>query len=169
MKKLKLTALLLLTISGYVAQTNTATPNTGNVTSNAANDPQTPNTITNRFNTDYPNSHPTWDRSGAHYRANYTMGTLKRSIIYDVNGRVLSRREELTSDAFPLPIVEYYNHKFPKEPLSIWQTTDVDGNKIYYTERGTDTYWFDKSGKYKKQTRNMPQESNPKANAQGVQ
>ncbi|HOZ87165.1 MAG TPA: hypothetical protein PL029_05355 [Bacteroidia bacterium] len=166
MKQLRLIFILFLTATGFSAQTNTATPQ---VSSNVPNDPQTPNTITNRFNADYPNSHPTWDRSGANYRAKYNMGTLKRTIVYDVNGRVVSREEELTSDAFPLPVVEYYNRKFPGEQATVFLKTDLDGNKIYYAEHGADTYWFDKSGKYKKKTRNMPQESNPKANATGTQ
>jgi len=149
MKKTIFSILAAFGINAMVAQTNTATPDYGN------NAPlSTPNTITSKFNADYPNNNPTWTSDNGTYRAQYMDGTtnMGRSVIYDKDGTMMSREEQLSNTSYPMPIVDYYSKTYPNEKYDVWSTTDKAGNTTYYTNRNDETIWFDKNGKYKSKT-----------------
>lgn len=165
MKKLTFIAAFFLTVSTVISQTTTATPNNGVGTSNTPNDPATPNSITNRFNTDYPNTNPTWSREGSNYRADYWQGTMGRSITYDMNGNMISRNEQLSSGSFPSGISDYYSKKHPNEQFDVWSSTDANGNLTYYTNRNSEVYWFDKSGKYTRSSKSKTKSQVPEQKA----
>lgn len=169
-------AVAVLCIKSATAQTNTATPgntgsnmgNTGNTGTGIDNTTgnngalqtdgiQTPSLITNHFNVDYPNNTPTWHQDGSNYRAEYmdSKTNTGRVAIYDKNGVRIGTEEQLSSGSYPSTITEYYTKKYPNETdYRIWSSNDGLGNTTYYTNRKSETIWFDKTGKYKSKTKN---------------
>jgi len=143
MKRLLLIA-AMFTVLAAAAQRNPAVPTT---TDNIG--AQVPPFISTRFNSDYPNMHAVWTLEGENFRADFTEGTLDRSVTYNKNGRLLQREEELAKDNYPLAIGTYCSQHYPKEQYAVWSRYDSTGALSYYISRDTETLWFDKSGKYK--------------------
>lgn len=143
MKKIILSSCLLFALLGASAQ------NTMPASSNV----QAPDAISTRFNNDYPNLQPTWTMDGSNYRADYSDGSVNRSVIYDPQGKVMSREEQLNTNAYPTTIGDYYTKNYPSEKYNVWSSTDANGEMTYYTKRNSETIWFDKSGKYKATTK----------------
>lgn len=144
MKKLLLLASAIVLINNASAQTTTPTPNGGI---------QTPNTITNRFSTDYPNMNATWTMDGKNYRAEYMDNSRWHSVTYDANGKMTNREEQLTMGNYPSAIGDYYTKNYPNEKYEVWSSTDGDGKTSYFTNRNSETLWFDNSGKYKNKSK----------------
>lgn len=151
MKKIILTAVALLGIEMAIAQTNTSVPDNSGM-----NTIQTPTLITSHFNIDYPNNTATWYQDGSNYRAEYmdSKTTMGRSVTYDKNGVRIGTEEQLSTGNFPSGISDYYTKKYPTESdYQVWSSNDGLGNTIYYTNRKSETIWFDKNGKYKSKTK----------------
>lgn len=149
MKKIILMAIAVFSIEMATAQTNTATPdNTMGV--------QTPSLISNHFGIDYPNNNAIWYQDGSNYRAEYidSKTNLGRSVTYNKNGVRIGTEEQLSSGSFPSGISDYYTKKYPNETdYQVWSSNDGLGNITYYTNRKSETLWFDKTGKYKTKTK----------------
>jgi hypothetical protein len=156
MKKIILMAVAVLGIKTATSQTNTATPDNIGVNNEVNSGVQTPSLITNHFNVDYPNNTATWYQDGSNYRGEYidSKTNVGRSVIYDKNGVRIGTEEQLSTGAYPSAISEYYTKKYPNEPdYQIWSSNDGLGNTMYYTNRNSETLWFDKTGKYKNKTK----------------
>jgi hypothetical protein len=141
MKKMILLAAAALCLNKVVAQT---TPeDRGNI--------KTPNTVTTKFNTDYPNANATWSRDGSNYRAEYNdrSTNVPHSVTYDKNGNMLTREERLSRGTYPQAIGDYYTKNYPDENYDVWSSTDGTGNVTYYTIRNNEMLWFDNNGNYK--------------------
>jgi len=146
MKKTLLIAVAAFCFNVLTAQTNTNTTPNSNSMNNGV---QVPNNVSNSFGTAYPNTTPTWTMDGTTYRANYMNGSSSRSAIYDKNGTLLSREEQMMDGTYPSVITDYYKKNYPTEKYQVWSSTDASGNKTYYTNRNSETIWFDKDGNYK--------------------
>lgn len=149
MKKLIFSAVAALCIS--VATAQTTTPNAPPTTPAVPGNIQTPNTVTDQFRIDYPNTNPTWTMDGNNYRGEYAdpATNMRHSVIYDKNGKMLSREELINRKDYPAGINAYYAEKYPNENYEVWSSTDASGNRSYYTKRNDETIRFDKDGKYK--------------------
>src|SRR5688572_28331687 len=118
MKKIILIGAILLQINSVMAQTNTATgsgTNTGSV--------NTPQTVTNRFNTDYPNMNATWTRDGDYYRAEYmdNQSNMSRAVVYDRDGNTVYNEELMADNSYPESIGTYYKENYPNESsFKVW-------------------------------------------------
>lgn len=144
MKKVILMAVAVFGIEAAIAQTNTATPDNTGV--------QTPSLITNHFNVDYPNNTATWYMDGTNYRGEYidSKTNMGRVAIYDKNGVRIGTEEQLSTGTYPATISDYYTKTYPNETdYQVWSSNDGLGNTTYYTNRKSETIWFDKTGKYK--------------------
>ncbi len=151
MKKTILMVAAVFSIQLATAQTNTATPD-----NTMASSMQTPTLITNHFNVDYPNNNVTWYQDGSNYRGEFidSKTNMGRVAIYDKNGVRIGTEEQLTTGAYPTTISDYYTKKYPNESgYEVWSTNDGLGNTTYYTNRNSETIWFDKSGKYKSKSK----------------
>ena len=142
MKKLIVCASFFFALNSLSSQTMPASTNV-----------QAPSGVSTRFSNDYPNMQPTWTMDGSNYRADYTDGSLNRSVIYDPSGKMMSKEEMLGNGTYPSTIGDYYTKNYPNEKYEVWSSTDPSGDMSYYTKRNSETVWFDKSGKYKKTTK----------------
>ncbi|MBA3683297.1 MAG: hypothetical protein H0W73_19340 [Bacteroidetes bacterium] len=164
MKKVILMAVAVLSIKTASAQTNTATPDNTGVNTQMNTGVQTPSLITNHFNVDYPNNTATWYQDGSNYRGEYmdSKTNTGRVAIYDKNGVRIGTEEQLSNGTYPSTISEYYTKKYPNETdYQVWSTNDGLGNTTYYTNRNSETYWFDKTGKYKNKTKKRTYNNKP--------
>ncbi|MBL7933917.1 MAG: hypothetical protein JNL60_18580 [Bacteroidia bacterium] len=147
MKKLILSVAAALCVSVMTAQTPTNPPSTPATPGNI----QAPNTVSDQFRIDYPNTTPNWTMDGTNYRGEYLdpATNARRSVIYDKNGKMISREELINRKDYPAGINAYYAEKYPTENYEVWSTTDASGNRSYYTNRNNEKITFDKEGKYK--------------------
>lgn len=149
MKKIILIAVAVFSIEIATSQTNTAqADNTNGV--------QTPVLISTHFNVDYPNNNATWYNDGTNYRAEYmdAKTNMGKAVTYDKNGVRIGTEEQWSSGTYPSTISEYYTKTYPNESdYQVWSTNDGLGNTTYYTNRKSETIWFDKNGKYKSKTK----------------
>lgn len=143
MKKTILLAAAILGLNVALAQTNTALPNQSMTT---------PTVVTNKFNTDYPNTSATWDRDGSNYRAQYMDAKNDRwsAAVYDRNGNLMYREWQMGANTYPVGISDYYTSTYPNETYNVWSSQDNSGDQSYYVTRSNEKIWFDKDGKVKK-------------------
>ncbi len=158
MKKSILILLTAFGINTLVAQTNTAT---GMQVTQPGID--APSIVTNKFNTNYPNTSANWTMDNDNYSAQYKDKTTNtgRNIVYDRNGNIIHSDIELEYNSYPPNITNYYKQNYPNEKYGVWSTEDNAGNITYYS-KGKSTYWFDKDGKYT--PNNKAVKSNDKSN-----
>ena len=147
MKNLILSVAAALCVFTMTAQTptnpQTAPTTPGNI--------QTPNTVSDQFRIDYPNTNANWTMDGTNYRGEYLdpATNMRHSVIYDKNGKMISREELINRKDYPAGINAYYAEKYPTENYEVWSSTDASGNRTYYTNRNNEKLLFDKNGKYK--------------------
>lgn len=105
--------------------------------------------VVQNFTRDNPGISATWRNDGDNYRANYLDPNTKlgRIIIYNKNGQVLRRENEVDQLKYPDPIKKYYDKNYPGEVYQVWDNEETPGSTtLYYTNRNTETIWFDKHG-----------------------
>lgn len=146
MKKSIFAIAAVFTINFAIAQSNTSIPDYGNNAPLA-----TPNTLTSKFNSDFPNNNPTWTMDDGNYRAQYKDANTNsdRYITYDTDGNVIVQGDRVATP--PAAINEYYTKTYPSvTTYEVWSSTDKAGTTTYYTKNSTETLYFDKDGKYTK-------------------
>lgn len=143
MKKIILVLAIALETNAMSAQTNTPV----GVDENGINPPTT---VSTKFQTDYPNINATWVMNGDNYSAEYkdVNTNMKKSIIYDTNGNIVSNNNEIGIGNYPGAIGDYYTKNYPKDIFTVWSSDDGSGNKSYYAKGKENILWFDKDGKY---------------------
>jgi hypothetical protein len=109
-----------------------------------------PSSISNKFNTDYPDALPAWESDGTTYRAQYKDKITKRdrALVYDGNGNIIRTDNEMDRNAFPAGVSDYYKFNYPNEEPQVFVTEDNMGNRQYFIKRNSGMIWFDKNGKY---------------------
>ncbi len=116
----------------------------------AALDPsQVPTAVTGAFTDQNPGITATWRADGQNFRASYIdpSSKLGRIIIYDKEGNVLRREDEVDNVTFPAPINDYYNKHHPGEIYQVWKSDEkANGHSMYYSSRNDETIWFDSEG-----------------------
>ena len=75
-------------------------------------------------------------------------------ITYDEYGNQLSKQEQLSPGAFPVPIDKYIVQHYPNQKFVIWSLVNADGTNLYYFTRAPETIWFDPTGNFRNRTRN---------------
>jgi hypothetical protein len=118
--------------------------------SQAPRDVVPPATIIEKFNKEHPGMTPSWKADGTNFRADFVdPNTFKGcSILYDKDGNVIRRENEMENASYPQTINDYYIKHFPGEKFKTWTSLDNSGQKKYYIRRENEVVWFDKDGNY---------------------
>lgn len=109
-----------------------------------------PQEITDKFNKEYPGIAANWRMDGKNFRAEFVdPNTFKGNcIVYDKDGNVIRRENEMENASYPSTINDYFIKHFPGEKFKTWTSLDPNGQKTYYIKRSGETVWFDKEGNY---------------------
>ncbi|MGZ3900579.1 MAG: hypothetical protein ACXVNM_12275 [Bacteroidia bacterium] len=109
-----------------------------------------PEHITARFNKEYPGSNNViWKVEGSDYWVTYhdPKTNMANVIVYDKEGKIVRKENEVDKDTYPSDIKDYYNKNYPKEKFTVWQTEREQGKTYYFIPRKGKFIWFDQSGK----------------------
>ncbi|MFL5754034.1 MAG: PepSY-like domain-containing protein [Bacteroidia bacterium] len=112
---------------------------------------QVPDSISQRFKTDYPNvTNPTWRWEDNNYRVNYWDETnTEHNLIYDKAGRLSKSQYQVGADQVPPELMNYYNKNYPdRKDYKVWLEQDNTGKKTYYVPGNNETLYFDQMGNY---------------------
>ncbi len=119
-------------------------------TSNPSLDPSlVPPAALNAFTSQNPGAAATWRKDGDNFRVNYIdqESKLGRAIIYDKNGEVLRREDEVDKMTYPGAIGDYYQKHHPGETYQVWKSEEqANGKPVYFSSRNEETLWFDRDG-----------------------
>ena len=144
MKRYLLIPAILLAVTSLTAQTDTAKgmPVPDGIAA--------PSSISNKFNTDYPEAAPSWVMDGPNYKAEYKDKKTNKgkAIVYDGNGNIIRNDNELDRSNYPAGVSDFYLTNYPNEEPQVWVTEDDMGNRLYYIKRKSEVIWLDKDGKY---------------------
>jgi hypothetical protein len=115
---------------------------------------QAPDKVKEKFKTDNPNAMNTvWKNDKDNqYRVTYSENKTERALVYDKDGNIVSTQMVVKDTSIPTGITEYYtkrstNSKEYSPNYTVWQTTDKNGNVMYYSESNGKSTYFDKDGK----------------------
>ena len=135
---------LLLGINVLVAQNVNSTKESKILLTKA------PKVIHEKFSGEHPGIKPIWYKDGESYVVSFSDANTKlnHSIIYDKNGRIISRESELDYKEYPVSINQYYSRRFPEEKYRIIQSEASNGEKYYYSKRKNEIIKFDTTGSY---------------------
>lgn len=107
-----------------------------------------PENVINAFNADYPgNANVSWKADGSNYLVSYTdpKSNLNHIIVYDKEGKIVKRENEVDKLIYPSTISDYYIKQYPKETFKVWQTERTQGTYYYISRKGK-VIWFDQKG-----------------------
>jgi hypothetical protein len=109
-----------------------------------------PVAVLNKFNTEHPKARANWKTDEqTNYAASYIgSANLKHIIVYDLDGNVVSKDDELDSVVYPSSIISYSAKNYPGETYSVWLREDCEGKQLYYAKCRSTKIWFDKNGNY---------------------
>lgn len=108
-----------------------------------------PQVVIDNFTKEYPDITPGWRVDGENFIADFVdPNTLKGvRIVYDKDGRVIRRENELENASYPQSINDYFIKKYPGEKYRTWTSQDNAGVKRYFIMRQDETIYFDQEGK----------------------
>ena len=126
------------------------------IPANAARDKSLPAKITpppvieEKFKNEFPAVTPSWKMDGQNFKAEYVDPvTFKgNTIVYDKEGNVIRRENEMENSSYPQGINDYYIKRFPGEKFKTWSSQDNTGERSYFIKRENEVVWFDKEGLY---------------------
>lgn len=133
--------------------TSTVTPGGDNKPQAAPTDRTSvapPENIRTKFESDFPGkTEVRWKVEKNNFKVMYTDPETKLGhvIVYDKDGKVMRKENEVDKLTYPSSINDYYSKKYPKESFEVWQTEIVPGETRYFIKRKNKTLWFDQSGK----------------------
>lgn len=140
--------------SQTVTPTSTIIPGGGKDKTKAAPTDRTsvapPENVTTAFNTEYPgNTNVSWKVKGNNFWVTYTdpKTNLGHVIIYNKEGKIVRRENEVDKLTYPSEISDYYTKQYPKEKFQVWQTERTAGQTYYFITRKGKVLWFDQTGK----------------------
>jgi hypothetical protein len=109
-----------------------------------------PPAIEEKFKNEHPSVTPTWSMDGQNFKAEFIdPATFKgNSIVYDKEGNVMRRENEMENSSYPQGINDFYIKKYPGEKFKTWSSQDNSGERSYFIRRDNEIVWFDKEGNY---------------------
>ena len=125
------------------------------IPANAAKEREVPQKITppqiilDKFTKEYPNITPSWRMDGQNFMAEFMdpMTMKGVAIVYDKEGNVVRRENEMENSSYPQSINDYYIKTYPGEKYKTWSSLDQKGVRSFFIKREKETVWFDKEGK----------------------
>jgi hypothetical protein len=146
MKTIILNLIFLLGVGLATAQEG-VTPGTGKMPTDPG---QVPSLVMERFNKEYPGVSGNWSKEEDNYRVEFTdpKSRMLHVIIYDRNGEVIRRENELDNMEYPGAINDYNQKNYPGEQLRIWSAEEKNGEKYFYTKRQSEVLKYDKDGQH---------------------
>jgi hypothetical protein len=137
-----------------ITPTSTITPGGGKqkvqATPTNRNSVTPPESVTTAFNNENAgNSNVSWKVEGDNYWVSYTdpKSNLGHIIVYDKDGKVVRKENEVDNLTYPSAISDYYSKQYPKESYKVWQTERSPGHTYYFISRKGKVLWFDQTGK----------------------
>jgi hypothetical protein len=142
--------LMIVGMQSLIAQTNTNNNAIAPSTQNPTAAVNTPLIVTNKFNTEYPNTNAFWQTDGENFSASYRdlQTNMQRIIVYDTYGNLVRTDNEVDKGIYPENIDLYYSENYPTEKYIIWASQDTHGNLSYYSVRKSGILLFDKTGNF---------------------
>ncbi len=109
-----------------------------------------PQAIVDKFIKEYPGITPSWRMDGKNFQAEFVNPTTFKGnvIVYDKDGNVIRRENEMENASYPPNINTYFIKKYPGEKFKTWTTQNENGEETYYIKRNNEIVWFDKNGNY---------------------
>lgn len=111
---------------------------------------QPPKDIGDKFKKEYPEITPTWHVEEKYYIADFTdtISFKGISIVYDNNGKVVRRENEMENSSYPANINTYYVKNYPGEKFKTYKSVNDKGAPSYRIKRDSGILWFDNEGNY---------------------
>lgn len=103
----------------------------------------------------YPNADKVkWGKEGQNYEANLKVNKKEISVIFDSNGKLIGKEEDIEISELPTNAREYLSKNFPKSKIrEIEKDTDARGIISYEVEVRGKELIFDASGNFIKETK----------------
>jgi hypothetical protein len=109
---------------------------------------EAPSIVTNKFNSEFPNTKATWRNTGDNYSAEFTAsGTnLKKTVVYDSFGNKLYNESEIAPGDYPKSISTWHRNHDPETKYAVYLHEQTGSEPWYYSIQKADTVRFDRSG-----------------------
>lgn len=117
---------------------------------------QVPMRVQETFKTKYPDvTVVKWTSEGDYYKVTYTDSRRVQNIaIFDKDAKIVRTEAEMDMKDYPVAVREYYEKKYPGEKTyHVWVVTDASGDKTYYIRSHDRVTFFDKAGKFLRETK----------------
>jgi hypothetical protein len=123
-----------------------------------------PGTIQKKFQQSYPSAAAVeWQAMTDHYKVMFTdKKNLHHTIVYDKEGKILTREEEMDDQSVMTSIREYFIKNFPdKKDSRVWKVEDETGKISYYSPVEDAVIFFDENGKFVRRDERTPENMDP--------
>lgn len=119
-----------------------------------------PHRLESNFKSSYPDAAAVeWQKSGENYKVAFTdKKNLHYTLLYDKDGKIMSKEAELDDQAVPKTISEYFVKNFPKEETyRVWKVEDETGKVKYYAPVKDAVVFFNEDGKFDRRDERTPE------------
>lgn len=93
-----------------------------------------------------------WKKEGANYEAEFELGKVEQSVVYDASGKLLETEVEIKVDELPSAAKEYITKNYKDAKIKeATKITDAKGTVTYEAEVKEKDLIFDSTGKFIKE------------------